>query len=84
MTTWVAERAGIDGSPRHDAGALLPSGLERLEDGFGIFDSTLTLVVGNEPFRSLCAFPQDLCEPRVPLDAMGLRRPEPTSGRPGR
>ena len=70
MARLAAERAGIDEPPQRDAGALLKSGLDLFEDGFGIFDENLTLVVRNELFCSLCGFPDDLCQPGVPLEAL--------------
>ena len=65
----AGEQAPID-PPQRDAGALLKSGLDLLEDGFGIFDHDMKLVARNEPFCALCGFPDGLCQPGTPLDAL--------------
>ena len=70
MARLVAERASIDEPPRGDADALLKSGLDLLEDGFGIFDRNLRLVARNEPFCLLGGFPGDLCQPGVRLETL--------------
>ena len=70
MASLVAGRASIDEPPRGDADALLKSGLDLLEDGFGIFDRDLRLVARNGPFCSLCGIPEDLCQPGVPLETL--------------
>ena len=65
----AVERTRIDPPPR-DLDALLKSGLDLLADGFGIFDSDLTLVSHNESFRTLCGLPDDLCRPGTKLEAL--------------
>ena len=70
MARLVAERASIDEPPRGDAEALLKSGLDLLEDGFGLFDRNLRLLARNDPFCSLGGFPDDLCQPGVPLETL--------------
>ena len=65
----VVERTRIDPPPR-DADAVLKSGLDLLEVGFGVFDRDLTLVSCNEPFRALGGFTDDLCRPGTPLEAL--------------
>ena len=65
----AVERTRIDPPPR-DADAVLKSGLDLLDDGFGIFDRDLTLLSCNEPFRALGGFPDDLCRPGTPLEAL--------------
>ena len=65
----AVERTRIDPPPR-DADAVLKSGFDLLDDGFGIFDRDLTLLSCNEPFRLLGGFPDDLCRPGTPLEAL--------------
>ena len=46
----------------------LLTGLELLDQGFGLFDNDLKLVYCNEAFGRLMAYPPELCERGTPID----------------
>ncbi len=49
---------------------LISRGLDRLSEGFGIFDDELRLVSCNRLYRELRNYPDELCRTGTPLDAM--------------
>ena len=53
-----------------DNAALISIGLDRLSEGFGIFDGELRLVACNRLYRDLRDYPEDLCRTGTSLEAM--------------
>ena len=70
MASEASEAVWIGVPSRHDAGGLLKSGLDLLEDGFAVFDRALRLVARNAPFCTLSGLPDDVCRPGVALEAL--------------
>ena len=70
MMSEAADRIGADSPSQRNADALLRSGLDLFEDGFGIFDRDLILVARNASFSALWGLPDDLCRPGVALEAL--------------
>ena len=62
------------------AGALLKSGLDLLEEGFGIFDGDHVLVARNAPLGALLGIPDDRCQPGAALVSL-LRLATASTGR---
>ena len=50
--------------------STIAEGLEQLNEGFGIFDDQLNLVLCNRNFQELRNYPSDLCLPGSPLEGM--------------
>ncbi len=69
-TKAVTGHTRIDLPLQRDNDALLPSALDLLEEGFGIFDQDLTLIARNAQFCRLYGFPDDLCQPGATLEAL--------------
>ncbi len=69
-TKTTAEHTRIDLPLQRGNDAPLPSALDLLEEGFGIFDQDLTLIARNVPFCRLYGFPDDLCQPGATLEAL--------------
>ena len=53
-----------------DGATLVTLGLDRLSEGFGIFDNELRLVSCNRLFRKLRNFPDEICQPGVTLEEL--------------
>ena len=63
MASKPTERNRIEALPRRDAGALLKSGLDLIEDGVAVFDQDLILVARNTSFCTLSGFPTICASP---------------------
>src|SRR4051812_41286173 len=61
------EEPGNARSSSADKVGLLGQGLDLLDEGFGIFDPTLTLVECNRRFGELLGCPPELCRPGMPI-----------------
>jgi PAS domain S-box-containing protein len=60
-------------SSAHNTSAAVPADravLDRLREGFAVFDGGLRLVSCNEPFASLGGYPAELCAPGTPYAAL--------------
>ena len=49
---------------------LLLAGLDLMKQGFAVFDEELRLVTCNPKFSQVRGYPQELCEPGTPLEAL--------------
>ena len=49
---------------------LITASLDLLNEGFGIFDAELRLVACNRGFAELNQYPEAMCRPGTPLEAM--------------